>query len=123
MKLLIPVSWKLKKSIWPAAFLRRAAETVHTDLRPSEVREVARELGVSERTLRRHCMDVFGYGFKTLQRILRFQRLFRLVERSGRPKLAELALEAGFSDQAHMSREVRRLSHLAPTQLVAEILR
>ena len=37
------------------------------------IRELSMHMGMSERTLRRRCMDAFGYGFKTLQRILRFQ--------------------------------------------------
>ena len=77
--------------------------------------------GISERTLRRRCLDAFGYGFKTLQRILRFQRLFRLAALTTRLDLVNLATEAGFADQAHMSREVRRLCGTTPAELVAQL--
>jgi AraC-like DNA-binding protein len=47
--------------------------------------------------------------------------LFRLVALTPRPDLADLATEAGFADQAHMSREVRRLCSATPTELVAQL--
>jgi AraC-like DNA-binding protein len=72
------------------------------------------ELGLSERSLRRYCHDAFGYGPKMLERILRFQKFLRLLRRSSAPRLSRLAAEAGYADQAHLTREVRRLSGLTP---------
>jgi AraC-like DNA-binding protein len=54
-------------------------------------------LGMSERTLRRRFDESFGYGPKTLDRILRHQRYLRLAENSSE-SLAILALESGYSD-------------------------
>ena len=73
------------------------------------VRGLIDEFGWSERTLRRRCRSAFGYGPKTLERILRFQSFLRLLS-SGRAPLSVLAIEAGYADQAHLTREVRRLS-------------
>jgi AraC-like DNA-binding protein len=103
------------------AFLRTNALTRHHDSKAGGLKELSRCIGISERTLRRRCVDTFGYGFKTLQRILRFQRLFRLVALTTCPDLADLATEAGFADQAHMSREVRRLCIATPAELVAQL--
>ncbi|GAA2408186.1 helix-turn-helix transcriptional regulator [Actinomadura vinacea] len=77
-------------------------------LEGASVRAVAEGLGVSERQLRRRALAAFGYGPKTLQRILRFQRALALA-RAGRP-LADVAYAAGYADQAHMANEVRGLS-------------
>ncbi|MFC7566230.1 helix-turn-helix domain-containing protein [Actinomadura namibiensis] len=57
--------------------------------------------------MRRRAVAAFGYGPKTVQRVLRFQRALRLA-RAGRP-LAEVAQVAGYADQAHMANEVRGL--------------
>lgn len=73
-------------------------------------------LAMSERTLRRRFEDAFGYGPKTLERILRFHR-FRRLQRAGGASTALLAIEAGYADQAHLIRESRRLSGLTPTAL------
>lgn len=76
---------------------------------------MAADLGLSERQLRRTCLDAFGYGPKVLQRILRFQQAKRLIE-SGVP-LADVAYQAGYSDQAHLTREVTSLAATTPTRL------
>lgn len=75
-----------------------------------------RALGMSERTLRRRFDESFGYGPKTLDRILRYQRFLRLADRSPGPT-AILAAEAGYADQAHLVRESRRLTGSTPLQM------
>lgn len=77
-------------------------------------------LDVSPRTLRRRCLEAFGYGPKTLDRILRFQRFLNLARRSAEPRLAGLAFEAGYSDQPHLTREVQRLSGLSPAAVLRQ---
>ena len=69
------------------------------------------------RQLRRRFADAVGYGPKTLQRILRFQRFLALAQTS--TELARLALEAGYADQAHLTRECSRLAGLPPAALLA----
>jgi AraC-like DNA-binding protein len=64
--------------------------------------------GLSERQLRRRSLDAFGYGPKTLARVLRMRRALRLAE-GGMP-FAEVAATAGYADQAHLAREVRALA-------------
>ncbi len=77
---------------------------------------LGRALGMNERTLRRRFDVAFGYGPKTLDRILRHQRYLRLME-STSESTAVLALEAGYSDQAHLVRESRRLTGRTPGAL------
>jgi AraC-like DNA-binding protein len=72
------------------------------------VRDVADGLGIGERQLRRRSLAAFGYGPKTLQRVLRFQHALRLV-RAGEPQ-AGAAYAAGYADQAHFAHEVRDLA-------------
>jgi AraC-like DNA-binding protein len=80
--------------------------------------ELARDLGVSERQFRRRCLDTLGYGPKTLHRILRFRRFVaKLDAATNRVDLAQLAADAGYADQAHLTRETVRLSGLPPTAL------
>jgi len=81
-------------------------------------------LGLGERTLRRRCHEAFGYGPKTLGRILRFQRFLRLAYHGeGAVALARCAGEAGYADQAHLSREAQRLSGLSPRTIAAQLAR
>lgn len=85
----------------------------------ARVGELASELGLSDRQLRRRFDAALGYGPKTLQRVLRFQRfLARLEAQGATPDLAEAAFEAGYADQAHLTRESARLSGLTPARLL-----
>ncbi|MPZ25164.1 MAG: helix-turn-helix domain-containing protein [Micromonosporaceae bacterium] len=72
------------------------------------VAATAAALGLSERQLHRRCLAAFGYGPKLLARILRFRRAAGLA-RAG-VRFAEVAVAAGYADQAHLAREVRALS-------------
>jgi AraC-like DNA-binding protein len=86
------------------------------------IEDLGREIGLGERQLRRRFADAVGYGPKTLQRILRFQRFLALARAPGapgRPDLAWLAAEAGYADQAHLTRECTRLAGLPPAALLA----
>jgi len=84
------------------------------------VAEVAGRLELSERQLHRRCLDAFGYGPKTLGRILRLDRALALVR--GGTVAAEAAVLAGYADQPHMAREVRALSGV-PLRQAAEPFR
>ncbi|MFF5335493.1 helix-turn-helix domain-containing protein [Streptomyces sp. NPDC013181] len=72
------------------------------------VADAARTAGLGTRQLHRRSLAAFGYGPKTLARILRLQRALALV-RSGLP-YAEAALAAGCADQAHLARDMRALA-------------
>ncbi|UCM91831.1 helix-turn-helix transcriptional regulator [Streptomyces marincola] len=81
------------------------------------VAETAWRLGLSERQLRRRSRAAFGYGPKTLARVLRMQRALALA-REGTPLVATAAL-AGYADQAHLAREVRELAGVPISALLA----
>jgi AraC-like DNA-binding protein len=81
------------------------------------VTAVAQAVGLSERQLHRRCLAAFGYGPKTLARILRFRRAVALA-RAG-TGFAEVAVRTGYADQAHLSREVRALSGVPLGTLVS----
>jgi AraC-like DNA-binding protein len=79
------------------------------------------DLHLGDRQLRRRVEERFGYGPAVLRRVLRLQRLLALAARHP-GSLADLALVAGYADQAHMTRECRRLTGLSPVRLLAEWL-
>ncbi|MEU5631747.1 helix-turn-helix domain-containing protein [Streptomyces rishiriensis] len=80
------------------------------------VAETADELGFGTRQLYRRSLVAFGYGPKTLARILRLQRALALA-RSGVP-YAETAARSGYADQAHLSRDVREFTGMTLGELV-----
>jgi AraC-like DNA-binding protein len=82
----------------------------------ARVGPVAAELGVSARQLQRRLGDAVGYGPKMLARVLRFRRLQRLAP----APLVELALDAGYADQAHMTAEVTSLAGISPVRFLKD---
>lgn len=72
------------------------------------VAETADDIGLGERQLHRRSLVAFGYGPKTLARILRLRRALALAG-AGVP-FAETAARCGFADQAHLARDVRELA-------------
>ncbi|MDT7845333.1 helix-turn-helix domain-containing protein [Streptomyces justiciae] len=72
------------------------------------VAATADRLGLGARQLHRRCLVAFGYGPKTLGRVLRLQRALRLARRG--VSYAETAARAGYADQAHLARDVRELA-------------
>lgn len=100
-----------------------AMQSVHARLaraHPDTVAQLARDLGFTERTLLRRCDDAFGYGPKMLARILRLQRFLASRRRHG--TLLDAALEAGYYDAAQLSDDVRKLTGMTPTRLVAQLV-
>jgi AraC-like DNA-binding protein len=83
--------------------------------------DAAAEVGLSMRQLRRRCHAAVGYGPKTLQRVLRFRRFVSRIDEpagsAGAGDLAAIAAEAGYADQAHLTRECALLAGVTPAAL------
>ncbi len=81
--------------------------------------DVAADVGLSPRQLRRRSEASVGYGPKLLQRVLRFRRFVSLIDATGgAADLAEAALTSGYADQPHLTRESVQLAGLTPAALV-----
>ena len=95
---------------------RRAVELIrHKHIAP-RVKHVAGRLGVTERHLRRVFQESVGL---TPKDYLRIQRLGRVLRASrGGVNWAQLAVEAGYYDQAHMIGEFREFIGLSPSAYV-----
>src|SRR5690348_1486067 len=83
---------------------------------PVNIDTVATHLALSPSQLRRRCLHAVGVSPKVLQRTLRFQGFLALAQagatasgRRGADGMAGLAVDVGYADQAHLSRECLRL--------------
>jgi AraC-like DNA-binding protein len=85
----------------------------------AHVEELSEFAGISSRQMQRRFSAAVGYGPKMFQSILRFQRLLYFASRNVRERgLAELAADAGYADQSHMTREVQRFAGKSPGDLL-----
>ena len=87
----------------------------------SRAEQVAGQLGISDRQLRRRFDAAVGFGPKVLSRVLRFQRFLAGLDAAaaggGSADLAGLAADAGYADQAHLTRESACLAGQTPAAL------
>lgn len=93
------------------------AKIVRTAGRVS-VDSLAAEAGVSARQLRRRFIMEVGVGPKLLCRLLRFQQVFKAVDRND-AEWAGVALECGYYDQAHLINDFRQFAQQTPSVLLA----
>jgi AraC-like DNA-binding protein len=85
------------------------------------IRVLASELGWSRKRLAIRFREEVGLPAKSVARILRFRRAVRLLEHDDR-SLAEIALDCGYFDQAHLNRDFRSFAGSTPTELMARRL-
>jgi AraC-like DNA-binding protein len=82
-----------------------------------DMSEIGRSSGASPRNLARLFDQWAAMSPKTLARIARVQQALRRLSERPPPSLKHLAAELGFSDQAHLSREVKTLTGIQPSEL------
>ena len=99
--------------------LARAARRVQASHGAVAVRELARDVGVTERQLERLFLERIGLGPKLFSRIARLEHALGLLA-AAEGRHAELAARAGYSDEPHFTREVRALAGLCPSELARE---
>jgi AraC-like DNA-binding protein len=99
------------------AFLHPALER----LQAASVGQVARELGVSERHLRRVLHDILGLGPKTYARLTRFARAVDAAQSDDGTTWSAIAAEAGYYDQAHLIADFHAIAGRTPSGLLAEL--
>ena len=72
--------------------------------------------GYSHRHFARRFIESVGLGPKIYGRLWRFGRVLERLSAGGGAALADLAAEAGYADQAHLTREFRSFAGLSPSR-------
>lgn len=81
---------------------------------------LAQKMGVNSRRLDRNFNTRVGLPPKTLCRIVRFQQVFKRIERQKSPDWVRIALECGYYDQPHFIKEFKAFAGKEPTSYLAE---
>jgi AraC-like DNA-binding protein len=95
------------------ALLRESAGAIR-------IESVARRVCLSLRSLQVRFRAAVGLTPKEFARVMRLRATLRALG-DGDDGIAEVAAERGFSDQAHATRELRRITGLAPARLRAAL--
>lgn len=100
----------------PDADVSRSARAVLTQAQAgSKVATIAAELGWSTRRLHRFCMTTFGMPAALLRGVYRFRTANTLL--AAGVSLGAVAAQAGYADQAHLTRETRRYAFTTPARI------
>jgi AraC-like DNA-binding protein len=97
---------------WPLALAGKIVDSTGK----VSVDQLANDAGISSRQLERRFLREVGLGPKLLGRIIRFQQVFRAVEQCN-AAWADVALECGYYDQAHLIRDFNQFAQQTPAVL------
>lgn len=73
------------------------------------------QFAASERSLQRHFRDATGLSQKSFEQIRRAQEAVRQLQAGGKP--ADVAIAAGYTDQAHMTKSIKKIMGRLPTKV------
>jgi AraC-like DNA-binding protein len=96
--------------------VRAAIARLTADGGRSRIARIAAGLGLSPRQLERRFRTAVGVGPKLFARLVRFQDVFRALEREPAGGWVDVALECGYADQAHLAREFAAFTGLTPSE-------
>lgn len=100
-----------------SSVVRWALERIDASRGAVGIEALSAELGFSRKYLHRRFANELGLGPKRYAALRRFEHVVSRLRAGEVHSMARLAAEAGYADQAHLAREVRRFSGLSSTGL------
>ena len=82
---------------------------------PGRVDRVTGKIGMSQRRVAQLFQEQIGVSPKTFHRVRRFQHTLLRLREVRQVDWAELALECGYYDQAHLSHDFRQIAGMTPS--------
>jgi AraC-like DNA-binding protein len=98
----------------------RAVADIRAGGGQARVETVARASGLALRSLQIRFRRAVGLTLKEFSRLMRLQATLRALDAED-GSITDLAMDRGFSDHAHATRELRRVTGLAPARLRAAL--
>jgi AraC-like DNA-binding protein len=119
---LLLTSWRDEPAPQPRAELSWAWRRLCETAGGVGVQVLAREVGWSRRHLSERFRTEYGLAPKVAARVMRFEQAVGRLKRQPQTRLADLAADLGYSDQAHLTREWHSIAGCSPRQWMAEEL-
>ena len=94
----------------PASLLR----SLNVIPQAHKIGAIANDVALSQRQLERQYQKWVGMPPKQYQRIIRVKNTINALKNNPNTDLVELAIENGFTDQAHMTREFKQIAKITP---------
>jgi AraC-like DNA-binding protein len=94
--------------------LEIALEDIQSDC---QLGELSNNNLLGQRQIERQFQQWLGMTAKHYQRILRIKKTINFMYENPKVDLVDVAMQFGFSDQSHMTREFKNIAHTTPAQL------
>lgn len=98
-----------------SAFVRQIKSVVDNNSLLS-IPSFAHDCNLSRRQFERKFKDFSGFSPKDFFDVIRFKRVLHEIKQGGK-SLAQIAMEAGYYDQSHLTNEFKKLSGYSPKEL------
>lgn len=86
---------------------------------PARVQAVTGKIGMSQRRLAQLFHEQVGVSPKTFHRVRRFQHTLQRLRGVRQVNWADLAIDCGYYDQAHLSHDFRQIAGMTPSAYLA----
>jgi AraC-like DNA-binding protein len=104
---LLAASERPDAMVWAYATLRRT-------IGAASIASLADALGYSQKHLIDQFREYLGLPPKTLARVMRFESAVRMIRSEHSPDWAQIVLDCGYYDQAHLIREFKQFAGMTP---------
>lgn len=103
-----------KHDMQPDTRIKNAVNCIAFNQGLISIEELTRQVGLGRRQLERKFAIHVGVSPKLYTRIVRFQRIFDLVQRAERYEWPDVSLDCGYYDQSHLIRDFKAFSGRTP---------
>ncbi|WP_159039905.1 helix-turn-helix domain-containing protein [Christiangramia fulva] len=103
---------------FPVRKMKDVVEYIHINKGDISVADIENECHYQRKTLERHFTKMLGLSPKVYCQIYRFKCLINQLQQNPGITWTELADQAGYYDQAHMSRYIKKYLKVSPNSMV-----
>ncbi|SDR74611.1 helix-turn-helix domain-containing protein [Gramella sp. MAR_2010_147] len=104
----------LERSIANSDYILKAANILRHSQIPN-IKELSGKVYISQRQLERRFKEVIGISPKKYLKIIRINRVMKLMEENVPMDLTSMAYHCGYYDQSHFIKDFRQITHLNPS--------
>lgn len=106
----------LKKHFIPDQQASFAVQQIHLSHGQVTINELLKKICLCQRHFERKFKHTTGYSPKEFARIIRFRHTVNLLKNTIPDNYQHLAIDCGYYDHSHMTKEFRQLSGVTPTE-------
>lgn len=101
--------------------IEKSIRFIHNNIASISVKDLLRELNISERQFQKRFSRVIGVSPQQYIRVKRVNEALRLLNTGGYERLSDIAYALNYYDQSHFIRDIKDLSWITPKSITQKI--